>query len=59
LWAEIKRKNKTQTVGSPAVLAVRNTFGIINWHEEVLRKLDRKTGKVLINHRRHIPCIFP
>jgi len=25
------KKNKTQAVGSLAVLAVRNTFGFINW----------------------------
>jgi hypothetical protein len=52
---KLNAKNKTQTVGSLAVLAATNTFGIINWHKEVLRKLDRKAGKLLIIHRRHYP----
>jgi len=35
---KLSTKNKTQTVDSLAVLAVRKTFGIINWHQEELRK---------------------
>jgi len=36
LGHKLSVKNKTQTVVSLAVLAVRNTFGIINWHQEEL-----------------------
>jgi hypothetical protein len=34
-----------QTIGSLAVPEIRYNFGIINWHQEEIKKLDRKTRK--------------
>ena len=38
-----------------AVLILRYRFGIINWHQEKLQKLDRKTRKLLTIHGQHHP----
>ena len=40
---ELSAKNKIQAIGSLALQALRYTFGISNWHQEELQKLDRKT----------------
>jgi hypothetical protein len=42
LGTELSAKNKIQAIGSLAVLVLRYSFGIINWHQE-LQKLDQKT----------------
>jgi len=42
-------------IGSLAVPVLRYSFGIINWHQEELQKLDRKTRKLLTNHGQHHP----
>jgi hypothetical protein len=36
-----------------AVPVLRYSFGIINWRQEDLRKLDRKTRKLLTIHGQH------
>ena len=52
LSTELSAKNKIQAVGSLAVPVLRYSFGIINWHQEELQKLDRKTRKLLtIQHQ--------
>ena len=33
-----------------AVTVLRYSFGIVNWHQEELQKLDRKTRKLLTIH---------
>ena len=33
----------------------RYSFGIINWHQEEMQKLDRKTRKLLTIHGQHHP----
>jgi len=38
-----------------AVLILRYRFGIINWHQEKLQKLDRKTRKLLTIHGQYHP----
>jgi len=38
-----------------AVPVLRYSFGIINWHQEELQKLDRKTRKLLTIHGQHHP----
>ena len=54
LGTELSAKNKTQAIGSLAVPVFRYSFGIINWHQEELQKLDRKTRKLLpIHGQRH------
>ena len=52
---ELSAKNKIQAVGSLAVQVLRYRFGIINWHQEELQKLDRKTRKLLTTHGQHHP----
>ena len=38
-----------------AVPVLRYSFGIINWHQEELKKLDPQTRKLLIIHGQHHP----
>ena len=65
LGTELSAKNKIQAIGSLAVPVLRHSFGIINWHQEELQKLDRKTRKLLTIHGQHHPkadvvaCMFP
>ena len=47
--------NKIQAIGSLAVPVLRYSFGIVNWHQEELQKLDRKTRKLLTIHGQHHP----
>ena len=50
LGTELSAKNKIQTIGSLAVPVLRYSFGIVNWHQGELQKLDRKTRKLLTIH---------
>jgi hypothetical protein len=50
LNTELSAKNKMQGIGSLAVTVLRYSFGIINWHQEEIQKLDRKTRKILTIH---------
>ena len=47
LGTELSAKNKIQAISSLAVTVLRYSFGIINWLQEELQKLDRKTRKLL------------
>jgi hypothetical protein len=38
-----------------AVPVLRYSFEIINWHQEEIQKLDRKTRKMLTMHGQHHP----
>jgi hypothetical protein len=44
-----------QAIGSLAIPVLRYSFGIINWNQEEIQKLDRKIRKMLINHGQHHP----
>ena len=55
LGTELSAKNKIQGIGSLAVPVLRYSFGVVNWHQEELQKLDRKTRKLLTNHGQHHP----
>ena len=55
LGTELSAKNKIQAIGSLAVPVLRYCFGIVNWHQEELQKLDRKTRKLLTTHGQHHP----
>ena len=55
LGTEFSAKNKIQAIGSLAVPELRYSFGIINWHQEELQRLDRKTRKLLTIHGQHHP----
>ena len=51
----ISAKNKIQAIGSLAVPVLRYSFGIINWCQEELQKLHRKTRNLLTIHGQHHP----
>jgi len=55
LGTELSAKNKIQAIGSLAIPVLRYSFGIVNWHQEKLQKLDRKTRKLLTIHGQHHP----
>ena len=55
LGTKLSAKKKIQAVGSLAVPVLRYSFGIINWHQEELQKLDWKTRKLLTIHGWHHP----
>jgi hypothetical protein len=55
LSTELSSKNKMQAIGSLTVPVPRYSFGIINWHQEEIQKLDRKTRKMLTIHGQHHP----
>jgi hypothetical protein len=44
-----------QAIESLAVPVLRYSFEIINWHQEDIQKLDRKTRKMLTIHRQRYP----
>jgi hypothetical protein len=44
-----------QAIGSLAVPVLRYSFGVNNWHQEEIQKLDRKTRKLLKIHGQHHP----
>jgi hypothetical protein len=39
-----------QAIGSLAAPVLRYSFEIINWHQEEIQQLDRKTRKMLTIH---------
>jgi hypothetical protein len=47
--------NKMQATGLLAVPALRYSFGIINWHKEQIKKIDRKIRNLLTIHGQHHP----
>ena len=55
LGTELSAKNEIQAIGSLLVPVLRYSFGIVNWHQEELQKLDRKTRKLLTTHGQHHP----
>jgi hypothetical protein len=42
-------------IGTSAVPILSYSFTIINWHQEDIKKLDRKTRKMLTIHGQHHP----
>ena len=55
LGTELSAKNKIQAIESLAVPVLRYSFGIVNWHQAELQKLDQKTRKLLTIHGQHHP----
>jgi len=53
LGTELSVKNKIQAVGSLAVPVLRYSFGIVNWHQKEVQKLDRRTRRLLTIHGQH------
>jgi len=54
---ELSVKNKIHATGSLAVPVLEYSFGIVNWHQEELQKLDRKTRKLPTIHGQHHPKV--
>jgi hypothetical protein len=44
-----------QAIGTLTIPVLRYIFGIINWHQEEIQKLDRKTRKMLTIHGQDHP----
>ena len=47
LKSEVNARNKFTAIGALAVPVLRYVFGVINWRTEELKKIDRKTRKML------------
>ena len=55
LKSELNARNKITAIGALAVPVLRYNFGIINWRTEEIRKIDRKTRKLLTMYKMHHP----
>ena len=55
LKPELNARNKITAVGALAVPVLRYNFGIINWRTEEIKKIDRKTRKMLKIYKMHQP----
>ena len=53
--SELNAKNKIIAIGSLAVSVVRYSFGIINWRTGEIKKIERKTRKMLTTYKMHHP----
>jgi hypothetical protein len=52
---ELSAENKMQSIELLAVPVMRYSCGIIKWHREEVRKLDRKTREILTLNGQHHP----
>jgi hypothetical protein len=48
-------KNKITAIGALAVPVLRYSFGTINWRLEEIKKIDRKTRKILTMYKTQHP----
>jgi hypothetical protein len=55
LKSELNAKNKITAIGALAVPVLRYSFGIINWRSEEIKKINRKTRKILTMYKMHHP----
>jgi hypothetical protein len=55
LKSELNAKNKVTVIGRLAVPVLRYSFGIINWRLGEIKKIDRKTRKILTVYKMHHP----
>jgi predicted GNAT family acetyltransferase len=53
LKSELNARNKITAIGALAVPVLRYSFGIINWRIEDIKKIDRKTRKILTMYKMH------
>jgi len=53
--SELNARNKITAIEALAVPVLRYSFGIINWRTEDIKKIDRKTRKILTVHKVHHP----
>jgi hypothetical protein len=55
LKSELNAKNKIIATGTLEVPVVRYSFGIVNWRLDEIKKIDRRTRKILIMYKMHHP----
>jgi hypothetical protein len=55
LKSELNAKNKITAIGALAIPVLRYSFGIINWRLDEIKKIDRKTRKILTVYKMHHP----
>ena len=55
LKSELNARNKITAIGALAVLVLRYSFGIIKWRTQEIKRIDRKTRKMLTMHKIHHP----
>ena len=55
LKSELYIRNKIRAIGALADPVLRYSFGIINWRTEEIKKIDRKTRKMMIMYKMHHP----
>jgi hypothetical protein len=53
LKSKLNAKNTGTVIGALAVPVLRYSFAIINWRLEEIRKVDRKTRKILTLYKMH------
>jgi len=58
LKSKLNAKNKITAIRALAVPELRHSFGIINWRIKEIRKIDRKTRKVLTMYKMHHPKVI-
>jgi len=55
LKSEQNARNKITAIGALAVPVLRYCFGIFNWRTEEIKKIDRKTRKMLTMYKMQYP----
>ena len=55
LNSELNARNKITAIGALVVPVLRYSFGIIKWRIEEIKKIDRKTSKMLTMYKVHHP----
>jgi hypothetical protein len=55
LKSKLNVKNKITAIGALAVPVLRYSFGVINWRTEEIKKIGRKTRKMLTMYKMHHP----
>ena len=53
LKSELNARNKITAIEALAVPVLRYSFGTINWRTEEIKKIDRKTRKMLTMYKIH------
>jgi hypothetical protein len=55
LKSKLNAKNKITAIGTLAIPVLRYSFGMINWRLEEIKKIDRKTTKILTMYKMYHP----
>ena len=55
LKSQLNARNKITAIGALTVPVLRYSFGIINWRIGEIKKIDRKTRKMVTLYKMHHP----